>query len=132
MNNDVDKFEVTENTSRMFDAWLENDGQPLSGDMISTLLLTVRQDFTGEIINDRDDQNVFQTNGVTIEPDGHLVWQITPLDTKLLNRQLPSEPHRCLFEWSYDSFGVTKYGAYEFVLWVRRNAAAQEQYAPAQ
>lgn len=124
MNNDVEKFEVTESTDRLFDAYLVNDGQPLTDDMISTLVLTVRQDYTGEIINGRDAQDVFNANGVTIEADGHLIWNISHFDTELKNRHLPSEPHRCLFEWSYDSFGILKFGAYEFVLWVRRNAAA--------
>jgi hypothetical protein len=124
MNDDVEAFTMSESTSRLFEADLEVDGVPISGDLLDSLSLTLRQDFTGEIIAERDAADVLNANGVTVDTNGHLMWTITPAESVLLNRRLPSEPHRVLFEWTYFSGTQQKRGTSEFLLWITRNAAA--------
>ena len=88
---------------------------PLAGTDLDALTLTVVHGYSGEVINDRDEQDVLNTNGVTVNSQGRLVWRVTPEDTAIVNDALTEEPHRCQFRWTYGA----KAGSYEFVLLVQ-------------
>jgi hypothetical protein len=122
--NDELAFTMEEATTRSFEADLVADDVPITGDVLSTLTLTLRQAYTREVINSRDDMNVLNTNGVTVDSAGHLIWSVSVEDSTILNRSLWQEPRRCLFKWTYPSAAETKAGSFEFLIWVTRNAAA--------
>lgn len=116
-------FTMDEATTRSFEADLVADELPISGDVLLTLTLTVKQGYTREVINGRDQVNVLNTNGVTVDSTGHLVWSVAVEDSTILNRRLWQEPRWCLFEWTYVSASEIKTGGFEFLIWVIRHAA---------
>jgi hypothetical protein len=83
---------------------------PISGSVLSGLKLTYYQEYTQAIINSRNAQNVLQTNGVTVDGNGKLVWNMSAADTVILNDALETEPHIAHFEFSYLD-GDTKVGS---------------------
>ena len=101
---EVDIFEVPELSTPVYRSALIDDlGEPVQGALLTTLTLTVLQEYTLAVVNGRDGQNVLNTNGVTIDTDGMLRWGLTVDDTVILNDALRKEMHRALFAWTFDS-----------------------------
>jgi hypothetical protein len=121
--NDELAFWMEEATTRSFEADLVADDAPISGDVLLTLTLTLKQAYTQAVINNREDQNVLDTNDVMVDSAGHLIWSVRVEDSTILNRSLWQEPRRCLFKWTYISGADLKAGSFEFLIWVTRNAA---------
>ena len=121
--NDERSFTMEEATTRSFEADLVADDAPISGDVLQTLTLTVKQAYTHEVINDRDAMDVLNVNDVLVDSNGHLIWSVSVDDSTILNRSLWQEPRRCLFTWTYISAAALKTGSFEFLIWVTRNAA---------
>lgn len=57
---------------------------------------------TGQTINARTAQNCLNTNGVTIDAAGHVVWSVAKADRTIVNQRKGIERHRTefYFEWS--------------------------------
>lgn len=58
-------------------------GNPLSGDAISSLTLTLADSKTGAIINSVEDQPVLNVNRGAVTEDGHVEIILTPQDTMI-------------------------------------------------
>ena len=71
----------------------DNDGAVIPSASLSTLTLTLRDAKSGSIVNSRNAQDVLNTNGVTVNSSGALVWTIAIADTTLLDSTLESEEH---------------------------------------
>jgi len=114
---EVDIFEVPELSTPVYRSALIDDlGEPVQGALLTTLTLTVLQEYTLAVVNGRDGQNVLNTNGVTIDTDGMLRWGLTVDDTVILNDALRKEMHRALFAWTFDS--GTKSGNKEVIIMI--------------
>ena len=114
---EVDIFEVPELSTPVYRSALIDDlGEPVQGALLTTLTLTVLQEYTLTVVNGRDGQNVLNTNGVTIDTDGLLRWGLTVDDTVILNDALRKEMHRALFTWTFDS--GTKSGNKEVIIMI--------------
>jgi len=114
---DVDIFEVPEQSTPTFRSVLTDDlGDPVQGSLLNTLTLTVLQEYTLAVVNDRDDQDVLNDNDVTVDTDGNLIWSMTVDDTVILNNALRKEMHRALFAWTFDS--GTKSGNKEVIIMI--------------
>lgn len=62
--------------------------------------------FTGEspkpgIINNRDAQDVLNTNNVAIDADGHVIWSLQPDDNIIVNPRRQIERHRAVFRFTW-------------------------------
>lgn len=71
----------------------DNDGAVIPVASLSTLTMTLRDAKSGSIVNSRSAQDVLNTNGVTVDSSGALVWTIAVADTTLLDSSLESEEH---------------------------------------
>lgn len=71
----------------------DNDGAVIPVASLSALTLTLRDAKSGSIVNSRNAQNVLNTNGVTVNSSGALVWTVATADTTLLDSTLESEEH---------------------------------------
>jgi len=72
---------------------LDNAGAVIPVANLSALTMTLRDARSGSIVNSRSAQNVLNSNGVTVNSSGALVWTIAILDTTLLDATLESEEH---------------------------------------
>lgn len=80
-----------------------------------TLTLTYYAVADGSIINSREDQDVFDTNDVTVSSAGLVSWSLTTSDTTIQDTTTYEvgeyEIHRALWQWTYTSTdGSTKSG----------------------
>jgi hypothetical protein len=115
-------FPVDEGVTPRYTATLvADDGlTAIPGSTLTSLTLTLYvEDGELTIVNSRNNQNVLQTGGVTVDEDGALVWSATVGDTTILNDTLPFERHVALFQWTW---GTGRAGKHEIVLSVRNLA----------
>jgi len=113
---DTDIFD--ERTTEQVSATVVNEaGTALPAASLTTLTLTLYDRTSGTIINSRDNQNVLNVNGVTVDSAGVFLWTLTPLDTIIVDATKSLETHVGLFTWTYDSGNKT--GRHEIVHVVR-------------
>ncbi len=83
-----------------------NDGvTPLPAVTLSTLTLTlyvINSAGAQVVVNGRNIQNVLNTNNVTVDANGNLVWNIQVGDTTLVEA-IAYEIHRAVFAWTWAS-----------------------------
>lgn len=53
-------------------------------------------------INNRDLQNCLNTNGVTIDANGHVIWTMDPEDNVIVNPRRQIERHRAMFDFTWN------------------------------
>jgi hypothetical protein len=98
----MDTLAVTEATTPTYLANLvDKDGQPIAGSALTSLTLTYFQEYSEAIINGRSGQNVLQANGVTLDGNGVLTWELTKADTVISNNALAFDPHIARFDFTY-------------------------------
>jgi hypothetical protein len=85
---------ITENSSAIYTATLlDSTGAPVSSASVDTLTLTFYDNATGDIINNRNAQDVFNTNNVTLDTSGSLVWAMLPEDNPIVGGLGVDETH---------------------------------------
>lgn len=115
--------DVLEKTTPRYTAVLrDNTGAAIaSGSLVTlTLLLyVIKADGTTSYIRGSAGapQNVLNTNNVTVDGSGNLVWSIQVADTTLVEA-VPFERHIALFTWTT----ATQTGRHELVLTVKNLA----------
>jgi hypothetical protein len=67
---------------------------------LSALTLTYYDVRSEAIINSRDTQPALNQNGVTMDTQGVVRWQLVPGDSVLIHAQPDIEPHRALFTFT--------------------------------
>jgi len=96
---------------------VDEAGTGIDGATINTLTLTYIDVATGTVINSRDNQDVHNTNNVTlITVTGPplvttVTWSIQPEDAVLLGVRRAIEPHLAIFQWTWG--GGTKHAAHK-------------------
>ena len=104
--------EVYERTTHVYRATLKDeDDAVVPASALSSLTLTLYADRPEDIINSRSQQDVLNTNNVTLSSLGALVWIMQPADNAIVKTSRAYEMHVALFEWTYAS--GTKYGKHE-------------------
>ena len=99
-------FNVREKTTRRYTAVLKDEtGAAVGSGSLSSLKLTLYNKVDGAIINTRNQQNVLNLNGVTVDASGNLTWTMDPADNPIIDTTLSYEEHVALFEigWSSDA-----------------------------
>ncbi len=99
-------FNVREKTTRRYTAVLKDEtGTAIGSGTLSSLKLTLYNRADGSIINTRNQQNVLNVNGVTVDSSGNLTWTMDPADNPVIDAAKDYEEHVALFEigWSSDA-----------------------------
>jgi hypothetical protein len=110
---------IMEGTTPKITATIQDeDGSAIDTADITTLTLNLYNldDTDNTIINSRSDQDVHNTNNVTVSSAGALVWSVQALDTIMVGSDLV-ERHRAVFKWTYSS--GTKTGSYVIDMAIR-------------
>lgn len=94
---------VAEKTTKQITGVIQDEaGNALGSTVLTALTLTLYPKATPATkINARDQQNVLNANGVTVDASGNLVWTATPLDNVVVNTALTEEQHIALFEYTW-------------------------------
>ena len=108
-------FHVREKTTRRYTAALKDEtGAAIGGGALSSLKLTLYNRADGAIINSRNQQNVLNVNGVTVDASGILTWTMEPADNPIIDAALSYEEHIALFELGWSS--ETKKNNHEVII----------------
>jgi hypothetical protein len=98
LDGDATMGPVNERTTAEYKGYLQTiTGAAMPGSDLDTLTLTLIDASTQTIINNRNAQNVLNTNGVTIGQDGLITWTIDPADNPIHDDRLEVELHRAIF-----------------------------------
>lgn len=89
---------------------VDRDGTAVPGSSLTAATLTLYDWDTGAgggsphpgILNARDAQNVLNTNNVTIDSEGHFIWDVQPEDNVIVTARRQVERHRAelVFTWA--------------------------------
>jgi len=95
---------LNEKSTGLYTANLVDDlAVAIGSGRIDALTLTLCNKDDGAIINGRDDQNVLNTNNVTVSAGGVLVYTIQPLDGIIVDVLADTETHVATFKMQYDT-----------------------------
>jgi hypothetical protein len=109
---------VNEKVTAKYSAIIQDEDETaLSSSDLQTLTLTLYDKSTGTIINSRNDQDVLNTNGVSVDANGNVVWLMDPDDNAIVTSTSKVEKHVALFKWTWDS--GNKEGKHEIVIQVK-------------
>ena len=104
LNSQQDKF--LEETSATFTATLLSDKtdplSTISAVNLVSLTMTLYDKCSGTIINTRENQDILNTNDVTVDANGLLTWNIQPEDTIIVGENVLDgeyEEHIALITW---------------------------------
>lgn len=82
---------------------------------ITTLTLTLFKVSNSLILNSRDDVDIKNVNGGTVDSSGNLVMTFTPADNAITNGR-SKEVHRAMFKWTYNAGAKTGFHEVEFTV----------------
>jgi hypothetical protein len=99
-----------EGTGAVYTATLEDaDGTAIPLANLTTITLTLYDVTSGDIINSREDQDVKNTNNVTVNAtSGLLTWAMQAADNPIVNEATDvgeREEHKALFEFTFSGTG---------------------------
>lgn len=90
-------------TNRLTGVLQDETGAVVVAAQLSALTLTLFDVASGTKINSWDNQDALNTNGVTVDSSGNLVWTMVPNDNALVDSTKQVELHRALFKWTWAS-----------------------------
>ncbi len=97
---------VNEKSTAKYQATLKDeDDVIIPAANIVSLTLTYCEKAGGTIINARDDQDVLNTNNVTVDSAGILIWTLQEADTIIVNTALDVEVHKATFKMTFNTNG---------------------------
>lgn len=70
----------------------DESGAVVPGSSLTALTLTLYDTKSGSVINNRDHQNILNTNDVSIDSNGLLTWNLKPADNAILNPTTATSP----------------------------------------
>lgn len=100
----------------------DSSGDALAKEAITSLTATLVNAVDGSVINDRIDQDIYDTNGTTVSDSGVITMRLQPSDNPVIGTLLAdeSESHFLRIEWGWtDSSGLSRTGSHEFEIQVR-------------
>ena len=104
----TDLGKVRELSSGIYTAVLRDEASlPIPDTTLDTLTLSLYDTLTQTYINSRQQQDVLNANGVTIDGSGNLTWLVEPEDHVLLGIR-GFETHRAVFEYTWTDDSVSK------------------------
>ncbi len=80
-------------------AMVDEHDAPIPGSVLSSVTMTIRDEATGEIVNNRDHTDII----ANVDESGLLERELTPADMAIVDDDVSVEIHRVLLEWSWQS-----------------------------
>jgi len=111
----IDALVPQSSTSRITAVIKDEAGVAVPSANLTTLTLTLYKISNGNILNSRDDVNVLNTGGGTVDANGNLIMTLDPLDNILTNGR-STEEHRAMFKYTYNSGAKTGFHEVEFTV----------------
>ena len=97
---------LNEKSTAKYTATLKDeDGIIIADTDIVSLTLTLCEIPGGTIINTRNDQDVLNTNNVTVDSLGVLIWTLQEADNIIVNTALDVEVHNATFKMTFNTTG---------------------------
>lgn len=108
----LDLAAYAQSTGSIWTALVDGDGAPFSPVLLTSLTLTlytVRISGLVQVINNRNDQNVLNANGVTLFPNMQIIngrgynvrWDFTVLDTTPVEDSIMFSRYLARFRWQW-------------------------------
>lgn len=94
---------------------VDEQGQAIDGTALTTLTLTLYDEDTDDIINNRDGVNILNTGGGSVDANGNFSLELAIADMVIVTSSKRREQHIALVEWTYPT---GKGGAQEFAFQV--------------
>ena len=95
---------ILEGTTAIYSTTLvDEDSVAIGGAQVTVMTLTYYDVETNQILNSRDEQNVLNTNNVTLSAGGVLEWLLQSGDTVIIDDRKELERHKALFTWLWGS-----------------------------
>jgi hypothetical protein len=97
---------VNERTTPTYtDTLVDAAGDAVAGSSLDSIKLTLYDEASEDVINNRDGESDVLGGDVTVNSDGELSWTMEELDNVILNTALAEERHIALFEirWTVSS-----------------------------
>jgi len=108
-------YRVNEASTARYTATLVDETEtPIPAADLTALTLYLYEPVSAGVVNSRNNQNVLNTNGVTVNSAGLLTWTISALDTTMVNATKEIETHIATFTFTYAS--GNKVGRHEVIL----------------
>ncbi len=107
---------IAERTTPIIEALVDDGtGTGIPASSLTSLTLTLYvAGSPASILNGRNQQNVLNQNGVTVDAAGNLAWTMSAADNAVLGSD-DEEAHVALFEWAW---GSGRAGKHELLLTV--------------
>lgn len=97
-------FDVIQDTSGHYSAVIvDEDDAVVPATDLTAVTLTLYDTASGDIINDRFEQDALNVNDVTIDSEGNLVWAFTSDDMPRLHTDRVAELHTALWKLTWNS-----------------------------
>jgi len=90
---------------------LDDVGIPAAS--LDSLVVTLYDDLSDDIINTRDAQDILNANGGTVNSAGGLTLRLDPADTVIVDDAQDVETHVALLEWQWTEDSIVYYGKQE-------------------
>lgn len=102
-------FHIRENTTPVYTAVIRDEnGNVLPDTALDSLLMTYYDVDSGEIINNRNAQNILNANDVTVDNVGQLTWDMRPADTAIIDGSSVFEEKVAVISWSWTVSLITR------------------------
>lgn len=101
-------------------------GAVLPADELDTVVGTLYDEKSGEILNGRDHVDLLNANGAVINSEGEIIFRLDPDDNAIVNDARDSEQHILLLEWTYTVALVEHRGEAEVAFTVKNFAKVPE------
>jgi hypothetical protein len=98
---------------------VDQDGAAIAAADLDTLTLTLYDEFSGDVINERDAQDVLNANGTTVNSLGGVEIYLEPDDNIITDSDRYREWHVVELVWTYTPSGTTLTGksVLKFKVW---------------
>ncbi len=119
----LERCELPEAATAVIRATIRDDAEEIiPAGSLDSVVATIYDEKSGEILNSRDHVDVLNTNGGSVDVNGVLALRLDPEDMVIVNDARASELHICLLEWEWTAGFVTFYGKAEIAFTVKNLA----------
>jgi hypothetical protein len=97
-------FQVNEQSTALLSGiFTDEAGAVVGSGEMDTIKATLYNRSNEQIINSRNEQDILNANGGTLDVSGNFTFTFDPADGEIINTEEPYEVHILLLEWTFAS-----------------------------